>query len=288
MSTSDTRRPGQTDRPVLRLRTAVRPGQRTGATGDRPAPSGSTAPSPTAPARRCPTPCWRSGRPTPTAPYPAASGSLRRDGWTFTGWGRASTDAEGRYSFTTVEPVADAAGFGAVLRGHGVRPRAAQPAVHARLRAGRSARRRSPSELAARRATRHADRRSATSTACGSTSACRRAKTVRPRRSSCATRAIDRDRPVLARRSPSRRPDERRGVPDGDGRRRKRLADSACRHRHRAPAAARSDLTGAGVGCRCRRDRPARRGGRQPGDRSRRAAAGSHRRRQPPAGCTAV
>ncbi len=35
---------------------------------------------------------------------PSATGSLRRDGWTFTGWGRASTDDEGRYVFTTVEP----------------------------------------------------------------------------------------------------------------------------------------------------------------------------------------
>ena len=40
---------------------------------------------------------------------PTATGSLRRDGWTFTGWGRASTDAEGHYSFTTVEPVATSA-----------------------------------------------------------------------------------------------------------------------------------------------------------------------------------
>ncbi|QNI06561.1 protocatechuate 3,4-dioxygenase subunit alpha [Mycobacterium kubicae] len=31
-------------------------------------------------------------------------GSLRRDGWTFTGWGRAATDTDGRYSFTTVPP----------------------------------------------------------------------------------------------------------------------------------------------------------------------------------------
>lgn len=31
-------------------------------------------------------------------------GSLRRDGYTFTGWGRAATDRTGRYSFTTVEP----------------------------------------------------------------------------------------------------------------------------------------------------------------------------------------
>jgi protocatechuate 3,4-dioxygenase alpha subunit len=35
---------------------------------------------------------------------PAVEGSLRRDGMVFTGWGRAATDAGGRYSFTTVEP----------------------------------------------------------------------------------------------------------------------------------------------------------------------------------------
>jgi protocatechuate 3,4-dioxygenase, alpha subunit len=35
---------------------------------------------------------------------PKATGSLRRDGWTFTGWGRASTDDEGHYSFSTVTP----------------------------------------------------------------------------------------------------------------------------------------------------------------------------------------
>lgn len=32
------------------------------------------------------------------------SGSLHRDGWTFTGFGRSATDAEGRYSFTTLVP----------------------------------------------------------------------------------------------------------------------------------------------------------------------------------------
>ncbi|MDP3966760.1 MAG: protocatechuate 3,4-dioxygenase subunit alpha [Nocardioides sp.] len=31
-------------------------------------------------------------------------GSLRRDGWTFTGWGRTPTDDTGRYAFTTVVP----------------------------------------------------------------------------------------------------------------------------------------------------------------------------------------
>lgn len=32
------------------------------------------------------------------------AGSLRRDGHTFTGWGRAATDNTGRYSFTTLLP----------------------------------------------------------------------------------------------------------------------------------------------------------------------------------------
>jgi protocatechuate 3,4-dioxygenase alpha subunit len=35
---------------------------------------------------------------------PNSTGSLRRDGWTFTGWGRASTDDGGRYGFSTVIP----------------------------------------------------------------------------------------------------------------------------------------------------------------------------------------
>lgn len=35
---------------------------------------------------------------------PQQPGSLRRDGWTFTGWGRASTDDAGHYSFTTARP----------------------------------------------------------------------------------------------------------------------------------------------------------------------------------------
>jgi protocatechuate 3,4-dioxygenase alpha subunit len=37
-------------------------------------------------------------------------GSLRRDGWTFTGWGRAATDPDGVYSFATLEPGPTAAG----------------------------------------------------------------------------------------------------------------------------------------------------------------------------------
>lgn len=33
-----------------------------------------------------------------------STGSLQRDGWTFTGWGRAATNNAGQYTFTTVEP----------------------------------------------------------------------------------------------------------------------------------------------------------------------------------------
>jgi len=35
---------------------------------------------------------------------PQAQGSLHRDGYTFTGFGRAAVDAVGHYSFTTVQP----------------------------------------------------------------------------------------------------------------------------------------------------------------------------------------
>jgi protocatechuate 3,4-dioxygenase alpha subunit len=31
-------------------------------------------------------------------------GSLHRDGWTFTGWGRAATDNNGHYTFSTLRP----------------------------------------------------------------------------------------------------------------------------------------------------------------------------------------
>ncbi len=55
---------------------------------------------------------------------PHTGGSLRRDGWTFTGWGRASTDDEGSYSFTTVEPAATepgaAAFFAVAIFGRGL------------------------------------------------------------------------------------------------------------------------------------------------------------------------
>ncbi|MDI6097007.1 protocatechuate 3,4-dioxygenase subunit alpha [Actinoplanes sp. NEAU-A12] len=40
----------------------------------------------------------------PQGHIPRQPGSLRRDGWTFTGWGRAATEPDGHYQFTTLEP----------------------------------------------------------------------------------------------------------------------------------------------------------------------------------------
>jgi len=61
------------------------------------------------------------GRPVPDAlleiwqadadgTIPNSAGSLRRDGFTFTGWGRAGTGDDGRYSFSTVIPSAPKSG----------------------------------------------------------------------------------------------------------------------------------------------------------------------------------
>jgi protocatechuate 3,4-dioxygenase, alpha subunit len=45
-----------------------------------------------------------------TGRVPQQAGSLHRDGFTFTGWGRTSTDLTGEYSFTTMLPGATAEG----------------------------------------------------------------------------------------------------------------------------------------------------------------------------------
>jgi protocatechuate 3,4-dioxygenase alpha subunit len=61
------------------------------------------------------------GRPVPDAlleiwqadtdgTVPTSPGSLHRDGFSFTGWGRASTGDDGRYSFSTVIPGASQPG----------------------------------------------------------------------------------------------------------------------------------------------------------------------------------
>ena len=44
---------------------------------------------------------WQADAEGRVVPHP---GSLHRDGFTFTGWGRAATDNTGRYRFTTVRP----------------------------------------------------------------------------------------------------------------------------------------------------------------------------------------
>lgn len=44
---------------------------------------------------------WQRG---PDGGAGSRGGSLRRDGWTFTGWGRAATDNAGQYSFSTLIP----------------------------------------------------------------------------------------------------------------------------------------------------------------------------------------
>jgi protocatechuate 3,4-dioxygenase, alpha subunit len=47
-------------------------------------------------------------QPGPDGRIVRREGSLRRDGKTFTGWGRCATDAGGRYSFSTLTPGAPA------------------------------------------------------------------------------------------------------------------------------------------------------------------------------------
>ncbi len=131
---------------------------------------------------------------------PKATGSLRRDGWTFTGWGRASTDGEGRYIFSTVASRCDATGFGAFHSCRRLRPRPAQQVVHPGVSAWRTAVGRPVAEYAARRTPRHTMVADRDGQVCASTSNCR----VRTKRFSCATRDIGRDRPVLARGSARR------------------------------------------------------------------------------------
>lgn len=46
----------------------------------------------------------------PEGHVPQVAGSLRRDGFTFTGWGRAATDPAGHYWFSTLTPGAVDAG----------------------------------------------------------------------------------------------------------------------------------------------------------------------------------
>ncbi|MCW2842226.1 MAG: protocatechuate 3,4-dioxygenase subunit alpha [Nocardioides sp.] len=50
---------------------------------------------------------WQAG---PDGAILREAGSLHRDGFTFTGWGRASTDSTGHYSFSTLVPGPTVAG----------------------------------------------------------------------------------------------------------------------------------------------------------------------------------
>lgn len=69
----------------------------------------------------------------PAGGVPRAEGSLRRDGETFTGWGRCGTDAEGRYAFSTLRPDAPFLAVAVFARGlmHRLLTRAYLPHVDA-------------------------------------------------------------------------------------------------------------------------------------------------------------
>ncbi|MFI5909848.1 protocatechuate 3,4-dioxygenase subunit alpha [Dactylosporangium sp. NPDC051541] len=63
---------------------------------------------------------WQAG---PDGEVVRETGSLRRDGWTFTGWGRAGTDATGRYTFSTLVPGGAAPFFALVVFARGLTDR---------------------------------------------------------------------------------------------------------------------------------------------------------------------
>ena len=56
----------------------------------------------------------------PDGSVPRAAGSLHRDGYTFTGWGRASTDRTGHYQFTTLRPGGSAPYFALTIFARGL------------------------------------------------------------------------------------------------------------------------------------------------------------------------
>jgi protocatechuate 3,4-dioxygenase, alpha subunit len=60
---------------------------------------------------------WQAG---PDGSVPRAAGSLHRDGYTFTGWGRAATDRTGHYQFTTLRPGGAAPFFGLTVFARGL------------------------------------------------------------------------------------------------------------------------------------------------------------------------
>ena len=62
-------------------------------------------------------------QPGPDGAIVQQAGSLRRDGWTFTGWGRAETDASGHYSFSTLRPGGPDAFFAVTVFARGLTDR---------------------------------------------------------------------------------------------------------------------------------------------------------------------
>lgn len=56
----------------------------------------------------------------PDGSVPRAPGSLHRDGYTFTGWGRAETDRAGHYQFTTLRPGGEAPFFALTIFARGL------------------------------------------------------------------------------------------------------------------------------------------------------------------------
>ena len=56
----------------------------------------------------------------PDGSVPRAAGSLHRDGYTFTGWGRAATDRTGHYQFSTLRPGGSAPFFALTVFARGL------------------------------------------------------------------------------------------------------------------------------------------------------------------------
>jgi protocatechuate 3,4-dioxygenase, alpha subunit len=56
----------------------------------------------------------------PDGSIPQAPGSLHRDGYTFTGWGRAATDRTGHYQFSTLRPGGATPFFGITVFARGL------------------------------------------------------------------------------------------------------------------------------------------------------------------------
>ena len=234
MSARDlTATPGQTVGPFFHTPSRF-PATASWSAPDAPTPYACTGRCSTVPATLSPTPSSSCGRRTPTAGSAASPGPFDRDGFTFTGFGRAATDDAGHYSFSTVRPGPVVAGCRALLRPDRLRAGAAQPAASPAPTCPRTTRRsvRRPAAVRGRgRAALDAGRRPRLPRASASTSGCR----ARARPSSSPIRDTDcHGGPALARRRTRRRSLLGRGVAQGDGRRRGRLARGTGVGRRRA------------------------------------------------------